>query len=145
MELIPYHPFRDLEKFFDKWVSDLHALELADFPAIGQPKMDIYETKDKVKAEIEMPGIDPKTIDVSVEDNILRVEGKKEEKVEEKKKGYYKKEIKSGYLRRIASLPAEAQGEKAKAEYDNGMLKIEIPKAKKAAKKAKKVKVKIKK
>jgi len=145
MDLIPYSHFRDMEKFFDRWLSRLHEGDWFEFPAIESPKMDVYETKDKVVAEIEMPGIDPKTIDVSVEDNVLKVEAKKEEKLEEKKKGYYRKEIKSGYLKRITVLPAEAEAGKAKATYENGILKVELPKAKKAKPKKKSIKVAIKK
>ncbi len=136
MDLIPYSPFRDMDDFFDEWLGS---------PVIGEPKMDVYEKKEGLVAEVEMPGVDPKTIEVSVENNFLKIEGKKEEKKEEKKKGYYRKEIKSGYLKRMILLPEEAEQGKVKAKYENGVLKIEIPKSKKARAKKKTVKVEIKK
>lgn len=144
MDLIPYQPFRDLEKMFDRWADNFHDMQLGDFPSIAEPRMDIYETKNKIVAELEMPGIDPKSVEVSVEDNVLKIEGKKEEKVEEKKKGYLRKEIRSGYLRRMAVLPAEVKTDKAKAEFENGLLKIEIPKAKTAKDNKRNIKVKYK-
>jgi HSP20 family protein len=145
MALIPYRPFRELEQIFEEWASKFHEVGLPEFFTIEEPKMDIYEADGKVVAKIEMPGIDPKSIDVSIENNLLRVEGKKEEKVEEKKKGYYRKELKSGYLKRVVSLPLEVVGEKAQASYQNGLLTVEVPKVKEAQRKKKKIKVKIKK
>ena len=104
MALVPYNPFRDIERFFDEWAAKFDELSFPEISLIEEPKMDIYEKDGKLVAEIAMPGVDPKSIDVSVEDNVLRVEAKKEEKVEEKKKNYYRKEIKAGYLKRMVAL-----------------------------------------
>jgi HSP20 family protein len=145
MDLIPYQPFRDLEKMFDKLAEDFHDVQSKDFASIIEPKMDIYETKNDIVTEIEMPGIDPESLNVFIEGDVLKVEGRKEETKEERKKGYFKKEIKSGYLRRMASLPSEVKADKAKAEFENGILKIEIPKAKETKAKKKDIKVKYKK
>ena len=143
MALIPYNPFRDIERFFDEWATKFDELAFPEISLIEEPKMDIYEKDGKLIAEIAMPGVDPKTINVSVEDNVLKVEAKKEEKVEEKEKNYYRKEIKAGYLKRMVALPVDVVGEKAKATYQNGVLKIEVPKKEEKKKKAKKVPVKV--
>ena len=143
MALVPYNPFRDIERFFDEWAAKFDELSFPEISLIEEPKMDIYEKDGKLVAEIAMPGVDPKSIDVSVEDNVLRVEAKKEEKVEEKKKNYYRKEIKTGYLKRMVALPVDVVGEKAKAIYQNGVLKVEIPKKEEKKKKEKKVPVKV--
>lgn len=143
MALIPYNPFRDIEKFFDEWATKFDELAFPGISLIEEPKMDIYEKEGKLVAEIAMPGVDPKSIEVSVEDNVLRVEAKKEEKVEEKKKNYYRKEIKAGYLKRMVVLPVEVEDKKAQATYQNGVLKIEIPKKEEKKEKAKKVPVKV--
>lgn len=144
MALVPYNPFREIEKIFDDWASQFSELGLVDLARIEEPRVDLYEERDKLIAEVEMPGIDPKSIDVSVEDNFLKVEAKKEEKKEEKGKGYYKKEIRSGYLKRVVALPVEVKGEKARAEYKNGVLKIEMPKKEVKKTKSQKIKVDIK-
>jgi HSP20 family protein len=145
MTLIPYNPFRELEHFFEEWASKFNELTFPEFLAIEEPKMNVYEKDGMLIAEIEMPGIDPKSIDVSIENNVLKVEGKKEEKVEEKKKGYYRKEIRSGYLKRVVALPCEVISDKAQASYQNGILTVEVPKVKEKAKKSKKIKVNVKK
>lgn len=141
--LIPWKPWRDLERFFEEWEPMFPEMPIV--PRILRPSMDIYETDKEVVAEIETPGVDPKKIKVSLEDNLLTVEGGEEKKEEEKKKGYFRREIRKGYFKRVAMLPAEVVAEKAKAVYQDGILKVTIPKVRPAKKKeAKAVEVKIK-
>lgn len=113
-------------------------------PAMRAPRVDVYETEKDVVAEVELPGIDLKNIEVEVKDNVLKIEAKKEEAKEEKGKGYYRKEISAGYYKRVVPLPVEVIGEKAEAQYKEGILKISIPKreVKKPEKKPVKIKVK---
>lgn len=147
MPIVPRHPFWDLERFFgERWPERPERLfRVPEFPVMRGPKMDIYETAKEVVAEVELPGVDPKNIEVTVRDNALRVEAKREEKKEEKKRGYYRKELSKGYYKRVVPLPVEVQGEKAKAVYGGGMLKVSIPKAKpEKKKKGKKVEIKVK-
>jgi len=140
MPLIPYRPFRDLEEWPEEGWPERW---LSRFPAFRPPKMDIYEDNGNVVAEIELPGVDPKNIEVEVKENVLRVEAKKEEKKEEKRKGYYKKELSRGYYKRAVPLPIEVIGEKAEATLEGGVLKVVIPK-RKLVKKAEEKKIKIK-
>ena len=106
--------------------------------------MDIYETDGEVVAEIELPGVDPKNIETEVKDNYLRVEAKAEEKKEEKGKGYYRKELSKGYYKRVVPLPVEVIGDKAEAEYNEGILKVTIPKKKPVKEEKKPIKIKVK-
>jgi HSP20 family protein len=142
MAIIPWRPFWEIERWFEEEWPELEWPELR-FPKIRTPRMDIYETDDKVVAEVELPGVKPENINVEVKDNVLRVEAKTEEKKEEKGKGYYRKEMGSRYFKRVVSLPTEVIGEKAEAEYADGILKVAIPKAKPKEVK-KKIKIKVK-
>jgi len=153
MPLIPYHPFRDIDRWFEEeWPEDWFERPrwglrrwLEEMPMIKTPRMDIYEDNGNVVVEVELAGVDPKNIDIEVKENHLKVEAKKEEKKEEKKKGYYRKEISAGYYKRIAALPTEVMGEKAEAEYKDGVLKITIPKKKPEKKEEEKsIKIKVK-
>ena len=120
-------------------------LRRPEFPAVRAPRMDVYETEKEVTAEIELPGVDPKNVEVTVRDNMLKVEAKAEQKKEEKKRGYFRRELSRGYYKRVVPLPAKVQGEKAKAVYESGILKVSIPKEKPAKKeKGKKVEIKVK-
>ena len=141
MSLIPWRPFYDIDNFFDDW----DKMDLSVISPIRAPKVDIYEDKGNVVVEAELPGVDPKDIDVEIIDNTLKIEAKTEEKKEEKEKGYYKKEISSGYYKRIISLPSEIKEGKVEASYDKGVLKIVAPKVepeKESKKKGTKVKIK---
>lgn len=128
MSLIPWKPLKDLESFFEDWDWPERMLNISQ--EIKSPRMDIYEDKGNLIAEAELPGVDPKNIDIEIKNNILKIEAKAEEKSEKKEKGYYKKEITSGYYKRMVALPAEVIDKKASASYDKGVLKVVIPLAK---------------
>ena len=152
MPLVPYRPFGDLERWLDRWfdedwwVSRLPE-SLFEMPVLRVPRMNIYEEKDNIVAEVELPGVDPQNIDVQIQDNVLSVEAKREEEKEEKERGYYRRELARGYYRRSVPLPVEVVAEKAEASYEDGVLRIVVPKAKpkKEEKKSTKIKVKTKK
>jgi len=145
MPIIPRGSFGDMERFFEEdWPNIFERPRMRRFSRLRAPRMDIYETKKDVVAKVELPGVDPKQIEVEVKDNILRIEAKSEEKKEEKGKGYFRKEISSGYYKRAVPLPAEVIGGKAKAEYKEGILEIVIPKKKPEKKKEKAIKIKVK-
>jgi HSP20 family protein len=139
MSLIPWKPFSDLDKFFsdDDWL-------LPIFPRteLAKPAMDLKETDKEVVAEVEVPGFDPEKIDVSVEDGVLRVKGSMDEKKEEKEKGYWRKEIRTGSFERLVRLPVAVKEDGVEATYDKGVLKIIMPKAE--TKPTSKVKIKVK-
>jgi Molecular chaperone (small heat shock protein) len=143
MPIIPWRPFWEIERWFEEEWPEPEWPEFR-FPKVRTPRMDIYEEGNDIVAEIELPGIDPKNIEVEVKDNVLRVEAKEEEKKEVKEKGYFKREIGTKYFKRQVLLPAEVQGEKAEAEYADGILKVRIPKAKPKEVKEKKIKIKVK-
>lgn len=107
------------------------------------PSLDIYQDKDNVIAKAALPGIDPENVNISIENDILTIEGsmKKESEVDEK--DYYRKEISSGSFHRSMILPTSVDGDKARAEFANGILEITMPKKEEV--KPKSVKISIKK
>lgn len=145
MPIIPWRPFWDLDRWFEEEWPDIRRWHRFRFPMIRTPRMDIYETDKEVVAEVESPGVDPKNIEVEVKNNVLRIEAKTEKKKEEKRKGYYRKELSKGFYKRAVPLPVEVIGEKAEATYAEGILKVIIPKvAPKKVKKKKPIKIKVK-
>ncbi len=145
MPIIPWRPFWDIDRWFDEeWPDIWERPRMRRFARIRAPKMDIYETEKEVVARVELPGVESKNINIEVEDNTLKIEAKTEEKKEEKKKGYYRKEISSGFYKRVVPLPAEVIGKEAKADYVEGILTITIPKIKPKKEKKKVIKVKVK-
>ncbi len=107
------------------------------------PQTNVYQEKDNVVVEMDTPGIDVEKIDISVENDVLTVSGSREEKKEVKKEDYYKKEVRSGSFSRSLILPMQVKSNEAKAETENGILKIVLPKADEV--KPKKIKVDVKK
>ncbi len=140
MNIVPRKPFGELDDFFrdDDWFFPVFSRK--DF----EPDMDVYETEKDVVAEINLPNIDPNDIKVSVDDGVLKVSGDFEEKEEDKEKNYWKKEIRRGSFKRAIRLPAEVDEEKVDANYQNGILKVVLPKTKPKKKKEKEIKVKSK-
>ena len=123
MALIKWEPFGDMDRFFD---------EVPSFPAASKfgfdLALDVFEKDGNVIAQMNLPGIDPQKIDVSIEDNLLRVAGSREESKEEKDKQYYSKEIRRGSFERVVRLPAAVARDKATANFKNGELTITMPK-----------------
>jgi HSP20 family protein len=146
MSLIPWRPFGDdVEKWFKEEWPAWPEFKFPKIPMIRTPRMDVYETDSSVVAEIELPGVDPKNIEIEVKDNILRIEARAEEKKEVKEKGYYRKETGSRYFKRQVSLPAQVTEQKTEAEYSDGVLKVTMPKVKPKKVAKKKIKIKTKK
>ncbi|MCI0533107.1 Hsp20/alpha crystallin family protein [bacterium] len=126
MAIIKWEPFPDFDRFFE------------DFGSVGFPQMpkmgwdlaiDVYEDGNDVVAKMNLPGIDPKNVDVTVEDAHLRIAGSRSEEKEEKKKQYYSKEIRRGSFERVVRLPHPVMEGKIKAEYQKGVLTVRMPKA----------------
>src|SRR6266567_90639 len=82
----------------------------------------------EIKVSAEIPGVEPKDIDVSVEDGILTIKGEKKYEREEKEKGQYRMERSYGSFERTIELPAEVDESKAKAEFKKGVLRLTLPK-----------------
>jgi len=139
MAIIPWRPLSDdLDRFFEEdWL-----LPTFSSIRIPEPAMDVYETDKEVIAEVNLPGIDPEKVEISVKDQILRVSGRSEEKKEEKEKGYWRREIKKGSFERMVRLPSPVKEDKVDATYEKGVLKIVMPKTE--MKKEKSIKIKVK-
>lgn len=129
MTLMKWKPFNRMERIFDEDFS----LSPLTLPKLGWDlAVDVYEKNGNVIAEMALPGIDPDKVDISVEDDYLRVAGSREEEKETQENSYYSKEIKRGSFERVVHLPTSVQDDKAEAEYKDGVLKIKLPKKEKA-------------
>jgi len=93
------------------------------------PALDIYETADSLVLEAELPGMDPKDIDVTVDDGILTVKGERKHEKEVEEENYFRVERAYGFFQRSVRLPVEAETDRVKASYDAGVLKVTVPKA----------------
>lgn len=121
MAIIKRPYFYDIENFFEN-INNLAKDLNYDFFS------DIYEENGNLIVEMSIAGINPDNIDITVEDDYIKVVGHREEEHQEKKRQYFKKEIKRGSFERIIDLPTAVEADKAKAEVKNGILIITLPK-----------------
>jgi HSP20 family protein len=92
------------------------------------PALDIYETKDHYVVTVELPGVEPESVDVSVEDQTLTVRGEREFYREIPDEAFHRVERRYGAFARSLTLPSTADVERISASFDKGVLTIEVPK-----------------
>ena len=105
------------------------------------PSVDISETKNDLVIKAELPGLDPKDIDISMNNGYLTIKGEKKHEKEEKDENYHLIERSYGAFTRSVQLPREVQSDKITASFKNGILRITLPKSEEAKKKEIKIKV----
>lgn len=117
--------------------------ELVPFKEARAPVSDIKETGKSIIATIELPGIPKENIELNVTEDSIEVKAQQKAEKEVKKKAIYSYQSKASQFYRKIPLPAEVKAEKAEAIFEDGLLKVEIPKVKQIEhKKTTKVKIK---
>lgn len=96
------------------------------------PAVDIREDEDKYLIDAELPGISEKEIDIKVNDNLLTLSAEKSEKKEEKQEGYLRRERSLWSFKRSFVLPRDVDGKSIKADFENGVLTLELPRKEEA-------------
>ncbi|HSB04211.1 MAG TPA: Hsp20/alpha crystallin family protein [Thermodesulfobacteriota bacterium] len=146
-ELTPWKPFRDLERMrgeMDRlWDSFFETEGVKRKGDVGtwMPNLDLSETKNEIIVKAEIPGLDPKDIDISLSEGVLTIKGEKKQEKEEKDSNFHLVERSYGSFTRLVRLPKEVKGEKISASYKDGVLKITLPKSEEAKKKEIKIRV----
>lgn len=142
-----WEPFRDLESI----QSDLNRLfgrtyggERGSGEAPGQvawvPPLDILETQDGLVVHVELPGIEPASVEVSVEDSTLSIRGERRFYENVGEEAVHRVERRYGTFGRSLTLPSSCDPNRIEASFDKGVLTISIPKAEEA--KPKKINIK---
>jgi HSP20 family protein len=137
MAIVRWEPFRDLmslqdrmNRLFDQSYGGATRGNDEDWALGGSwaPAVDIYEKDGNIVLKAELPGIDPKTVDVRVENNVLTLRGERKFEEEVKKDDFHRVERAYGTFTRSFTLPALVDTDKIKAEFKDGVLKLTIPK-----------------
>ncbi len=105
------------------------------------PVVDIFEESEFLRIVAEIPGVKPENVKISVEDNVLTIQGTKEQIAEEKAEKVHRYERTYGAFERSFTLPATVNAEAIKASYEHGLLSLVLPKLEKA--RARQIKVDI--
>lgn len=101
--------------------------------------LDLSETKKAFEIELDVPGIEEENIDISLTESGVLISGKREEKIEEKEKDFHRVERSYGAFQRHVPLPCEIDEAKIEATLSKGVLKVKLPKSKKAGNGHKKI------
>lgn len=142
MAIVRWEPFRDLVSVQDRMNRIFEeAFRGAARPgaeedwALGgawAPAVDIYEHEGNIVLKAELPGIDPKDVQVGVENNVLTLRGERQFESEVKREQYHRIERAYGTFSRSFTLPNVVDTGKIKAEFKDGVLRVVLPKREEA-------------
>ncbi len=137
MAIVRWDPFREfgsmrnqIDRLFDDWQRGGQEREGSTYS--WSPNVDIYEDKNEVTLSAELPGLEDKDVNISVEDNTLTLSGEKKISKEKKADNYHRVESFYGSFARSFSLPANVDRDKIKANMDKGVLHVVLPKKEEA-------------
>jgi HSP20 family protein len=146
--LVRWDPFRDLvgiqdelNRLFGRTFTGGESMRPTASGA-WMPAMDVFERDGEFVATLELPGIEPKDVEVAVEDSTLTVSGTREFSGETDEGNYHRVERRYGSFMRSITLPQTADTESVSASFDKGVLTIVVPKSQKA--KPKKIEIEAK-
>src|SRR5512133_2840586 len=136
-----WDPFQDLRTAQDEMAQMspmlAHALGLPTQQASGQatttawaPALDISEGKDAYLVTVELPGLKPEDLDLTMEDSLLTIQGERQRTSEPSDQQLHRVERRYGAFRRSITLPAHVMAEQIQASFQDGVLQILVPKAK---------------
>lgn len=134
----PLSQLRDeMEDLFELFTGDRNG----DWPSrMLAPPMDLSESNGSLQLRLDLPGVDPKEIDIQVSGNQLTVAGERKEEKEDKGETFHRIERRAGQFSRSVTLPCAVEEDKIEANYHDGVLTISVPKSEAA--KAKRIDVK---
>src|SRR5512141_2294227 len=134
MSIVRYDPFRDLRTLQEE-VNRLFTGNVArsfDDEGVARgslsPNVDIYENKDHMVLEAELPGMNREDFDLSVENNVITLRGQRHFEKKDESDNYHRVERAYGGCTRSFTLPNTVSAEGATAEYKNGVLRVSLPK-----------------
>ena len=133
MAIVRYEPWavvnrlhQSLDHFFNETLS---SPEASSSPSVAWvPRVDVHEEKDRFVVLADVPGVDPKDIDITAENGVLTVRGERRAEKRETDNGYERVERVSGAFLRRFTLPKGANTDSIKAKQTNGVLEVTIPK-----------------
>jgi len=140
----PFRQFSTMQDRMNRLFRESYSPEVPDDSLTTTsfaPPVDIYEDEHNITLKLEVPGIDEKDIDVSVENSTLTVHGERKIEKEEKEENFRRIERQYGSFTRSFTLPSSVDSGQVSAHYDKGVLKIKL--AKKAEAKPKQIKVNV--
>lgn len=138
MALVEWDPFQEMEQMLSRFPTS------GKSPALNTrfiPAVDIYQEGDSLVVKTPLAGVDPKDVQVNVQNGVLTIKGEDKTEHEVEEKNYYRKEIRNGSFYRQITLPVAVDENKVEAEFEDGLLLVKAPKL--AEPNVKKVNIKV--
>jgi HSP20 family protein len=134
MNLVRWSPFSEMS-LLQNQMNRLFDTALQGWPGESNgttswtPAADIYESDNELVVNLDLPGVDPKTVDLRVENNVLSIQGERQFDEKQNKENFHRVERSYGAFARSFSLSTSVDPEKIRANYKAGVLSITLPKA----------------
>ncbi len=145
MAITRWDPFRDVLSLQNRMNSIFQEFNRGDGDVMSTaafvPPVDVYEDEHKVVLKLEVPGMKESDLDIQLENNVLTVKGERKFEKEEKEENFHRIERRYGSFYRSFTIPNTVNPDSVKANYDAGVLKIELEK--RAEAKPKQIKVQV--
>lgn len=129
MNVITWDPFKDFNPIFNRALRHVGAKNAEDSQESWAPLVDIYESETDFLLHAELPGVDKKAVEVSVDKNVLTIKGEKLFSKAKEGESYHRVETQSGEFTRRFNLPEDVNVDKISADYKDGILSLSLPKA----------------
>jgi HSP20 family protein len=139
--MMRWDPFQDLRSAQDEMAQmspmlaqalGLHAQQASGRTSAWAPALDISERKDAYLVTVELPGLKPEDLDITMEDGLLTIKGERQFTAESSEQQFHRVERRYGAFRRAITLPAHVMAEGIQASFEDGVLQILVPKAEEA-------------
>ena len=130
--LIRWEPAREmmtLREAMDHLFDDAFTRPLTLRDGWSAPAIDMYQTDDEVVVKASLPGVKADEVQINITGEVLTLKGETRQVEEKKDKAWHMREQRWGAFERAIALPTEVVADKAKAEFENGILTITLPKA----------------
>ena len=137
----------EIDRLFDSFMGGLPTFPSMFGPGGSRgfalsPSMDVKETNKEIVVETELPGLDEKDISLTVQNGVLTIQGEKKLDYDEEKENYHVMERRYGSFQRSLRLPDTVDDTKINARFDNGVLKVTLPKRPELTREQRKIEIK---
>lgn len=121
----------EFDQLFDRFFGEFEGAfpEMTGGGGAWLPAFELSEAGDDILVKAELPGVDPKDVEVTVSGNILTIAGEKRDEVEQREGVTYRCERRFGRFQRSIELPAAVDADKVRAENANGVLTVRLPRS----------------
>jgi|SRR5437667_7264808 len=138
MSMVSYAPFRELDqlqkemnRLFNDWGRGWADGEPGN-TTLWAPLVDIFENEEAVILKAELPGVDPQSVDIRLENNVLTLKGERQFEGDREKEQVLRMERPYGTFSRSFSIPAVVDDTNINAKFANGVLTVTLPKKEQA-------------